>query len=411
MPNFFSFTEAISRGLRWLGGIFLMALKEIGALIFQYLLMPLYRFWHLLRYLCNRLLPEQPNRTIALLFLLTGAGITIGVVIVDRTTDPIRGDVLTEKSLAGLFLNAPEDYDLPEIDKFLEEQPASENISTLPPTLSAPSYTNALPALPIAPEQTFLNSRTDILKYEVKTGDTIESLAQKFNITPDTIRWANRLTAKTKLKVGQTLIVLPVSGLQHTVRRGETVSSIARLYSVDRFDVLRFNGFTDDRSLKIGTMLIIPHGKPPAVIARQPRPQAGRPLAEAPPPFIASPEGIHFIWPIDSRRLTQYFTWRHFGIDLGTSSGLPVRAAEAGVVIKAQRGWNGGYGTMVMIDHGAGFKTLYGHNSNLLVKVGDHISRGQTIAHSGNTGRSTGPHLHFEVWKNNRRVNPLSYVR
>lgn len=116
---------------------------------------------------------------------------------------------------------------------------------------------------------------------------------------------------------------------------------------------------------------------------------------------ITSPYGSRY-HPIQKR------TKFHSGIDIGASYGTAVLAAESGTVIKA--GWNGGYGKCVVIDHGGGVYTLYGHNSALSVSIGAKVSKGQTIAQVGSTGNSTGPHIHFEVLINGKTTNPLSYV-
>jgi murein DD-endopeptidase MepM/ murein hydrolase activator NlpD len=122
-------------------------------------------------------------------------------------------------------------------------------------------------------------------------------------------------------------------------------------------------------------------------------------------------------WPV-SGRISSPFGWRmhpilrkkkyHSGIDLAVSTGTAVKAADSGRVLVS--GWQGGYGNFIALDHGKGISTCYGHNSRLLVKAGELVKKGQTIAFSGNTGLSTGPHLHFEVRVNGNPVNPLGYL-
>ncbi|HLD82021.1 MAG TPA: M23 family metallopeptidase, partial [Patescibacteria group bacterium] len=118
-----------------------------------------------------------------------------------------------------------------------------------------------------------------------------------------------------------------------------------------------------------------------------------------------------YIWPTSCRTITQYFGWRHTGVDVACGFGQPVYAARDGVIVKAAYGWNGGYGNVVIIDHGDGIHTLYAHNTEFYSKVGDFVAQGTVIAGMGSTGRSTGPHTHFEVHVNGSRVNPLSYIR
>ena len=127
-------------------------------------------------------------------------------------------------------------------------------------------------------------------------------------------------------------------------------------------------------------------------------------------PSAAKPAGNKMQWPTVGYRITQYYSWRHTGLDIGNKVGTPLYAADSGVVEKA--GWNsGGYGNMVLINHGGGIKTRYAHASKLYVKVGDHVSKGEAVAAMGSTGRSTGPHIHFEVIINGRLLNPLNYIR
>ena len=116
-------------------------------------------------------------------------------------------------------------------------------------------------------------------------------------------------------------------------------------------------------------------------------------------------------WPTVGHRITQYFSWRHNGVDIGNKVGTPIYAADAGVVEISTGGWNGGYGNTILINHGGGKKTRYGHLSKLFVKAGDAVEKGENIGAMGSTGRSTGPHLHFEILINGGRYNPLNYIK
>jgi len=124
-----------------------------------------------------------------------------------------------------------------------------------------------------------------------------------------------------------------------------------------------------------------------------------------------APSAAGFIWPVHGV-LTSGFGWRwgrmHEGIDLAVSNGTPVVAAAAGTVIVA--GWMGGYGNLVVVDHGGGIATAYGHNTSVTGGVGQQVAQGQLIAYSGNTGHSTGPHVHFEVRINGGAVDPMGYL-
>ena len=118
--------------------------------------------------------------------------------------------------------------------------------------------------------------------------------------------------------------------------------------------------------------------------------------------------------PCEDCNFTQYFHPGHYAVDIQERGGGPIFAAEAGTVIRADYGWDGGYGNVIEIDHGNGLVTLYGHNKELYVKKGDHVTRGQNISWMGNTGRvfgATGIHVHFEVRVNGEKKNPLLYLK
>ncbi len=245
--------------------------------------------------------------------------------------------------------------------------------------------------------------RLGVVTYTVQEGDTISGVAVRFGITGNTILWENNLTPYAIIRPGQQLTILPISGLRHQVARGETLGKIAAKYKVDADAIVAANKLASADDLNPGELLIIPGGQ-------KPRPTPTYALRRPPPSPVSASTG-RMLWPATCRRITQYFGWRHTGIDIACASGTPVYAAEAGRVIKAQGGWNGGYGIMVVLQHAGGAQTLYGHNSRLYVRVGEEVAKGQTIAAIGNTGRSSGPHVHFEVRVGGYRKNPLSYLR
>ncbi|KKS95298.1 MAG: Peptidase M23 family protein [Microgenomates group bacterium GW2011_GWC1_43_13] len=247
--------------------------------------------------------------------------------------------------------------------------------------------------------------RDSVVDYKVQSGDTVASIANKFGVSADTVRWGNGLT-NDKIKVGQTLKVMPVTGITHTVAKGDTVYSIAKKYDADSQAIVDFpfNTFTDDETfeLAIGQIVVVPDGVMPAAAVaprvRQVTPDAGTVTAMG-----------QFVWPT-AGRITQRFSWYHPGLDIANSTGTPDVAADSGRVIYA--GWDtAGYGNMVLIDHGNGYKTRYAHLSQIMVISGQNIGRGQAIGKMGSTGRSSGPHTHFEIFLNGVRVNPLNYLR
>lgn len=247
--------------------------------------------------------------------------------------------------------------------------------------------------------------RDSIIDYEVQEGDNVKSIAIKFGVSEDTIRWQNSLV-KDKIKIGQILKILPVTGIAHKVSKGDTVYSIAKKYDSESQAVVDFpfNSFSNDETfeLAVGQTMIVPDGVMPAAVVvptrRQITPDAGTIAASG-----------QFVWPTQGT-ISQRFSWYHPGIDVANNATPTVVAADSGKVIYS--GWDStGYGNMVLIDHGNGYKTRYGHMSQIFVISGQSVARGAAVGRMGSTGRSTGPHLHFEIYLNGTRVNPLSNLK
>lgn len=253
--------------------------------------------------------------------------------------------------------------------------------------------------------------RSEIIEYEVESGDTLSSIAKKFNITQDTIKWENDLSDIQSIKPGQKLKILPVSGVSASVKSGDTLESIAKKYSANAQAIVDFpfNDVPDDFSLRAGQILIIPDGSPPEAPAqKRPQPQY---IASGPQsPTFSAPFGAQFIWPT-AGSITQYFAWYHPGIDIANRNAPGIAASDGGVVLIA--GWpdNMGYGNRVVIDHGNGYQSLYAHLSNIYVSPGENVSRGQLIGQMGSTGRSTGTHLHLEIHYKGIALNPLAILK
>lgn len=254
--------------------------------------------------------------------------------------------------------------------------------------------------------------RSESIDYKVESGDTLSSIAQKFNISTDTIRWANDITGDS-IKPGQALEILPLTGVSYTVKSGDTLESVAKKFSAEQQPILDypFNDIPDDLSLKVGQLLMVPDGVPPETkIPPKPKPQP-KYLAEGPAsPAFSAPGGAEFIWPAGGM-LSQYFSWYHPGVDIANRAGPGIAAAAGGTVMVA--GWpdSTGYGNRVVVDHGNGYTSLYAHLSNVYVSVGQTISRGQLIGQMGSTGRSTGTHLHLEIHYKGVALNPLAILK
>lgn len=252
--------------------------------------------------------------------------------------------------------------------------------------------------------------RDKAIEYTVAEGDTVGSIAKKFDVSEDTIRWQNDLKSKDSIKVGQVLEILPITGISHKVLKGDTVFSLAKKYDTSAQAIVDFpyNTFMNDETfeLAVGQTIVIPDGvKQEAVLwsptarVRQITPDAGTVVASG-----------SFVWPT-SGSITQRFAWYHKGLDIANSAGPDVLAADAGTVRTA--GWldGYGYGNRVVIDHGNGFTTLYAHLSSIYVVPGQTVGRGARIGRMGSTGRSTGTHLHFEVISNGTYLNPLNVLQ
>lgn len=247
--------------------------------------------------------------------------------------------------------------------------------------------------------------------YTVEDGDTIASIAAKFDISTNTILWANGLTSNSVIKVGDHLTILPVTGVLHTVQSGDTLGAIATKYDVKTKDIADYNHLGDGSHLSLGQKIIIPDGDgtpqtPPTIVSSNTR--IARDAGDSgptPPPATASGSG--FGWPTISKHISQYFKWGHTGIDIDNRSRPPVYAAQTGTVQFA--GWLGAYGNLIIVDHGGGLTTYYAHLEKFYVSKGQKVSKGDAIAKMGSTGHSTGPHVHFEVRRNGRPVNPLGF--
>ncbi|MBI2485026.1 M23 family metallopeptidase [Candidatus Uhrbacteria bacterium] len=259
-----------------------------------------------------------------------------------------------------------------------------------------------------------VSPRSEVETYVVVEGDTLGAISERFGLSLNTLLWANGLSFRSTLRLGQALTIPPVDGVIHTVKRGETVSSIAKKYQADPATIIVFNRLSSGNDLDVGEKLVVPGGRviysaPVRTVA-----PVGSLFATPPSASRALPAGSgKWVWPADLRYITQYFGWRHTGIDIDCNGHLSSTnsnyAAADGEVVYS--GWRAGYGNTVEIDHGNGLKTRYGHNAKLYVTRGTVVTAGTPIALCGNTGRSTGTHLHFEVIGNGRFYNPLEYLR
>lgn len=237
--------------------------------------------------------------------------------------------------------------------------------------------------------------------YVVRKGDTLSEIADMFNVSVNTIIWANNLSGPGSARVGDTLIILPISGVKRTIVKGDTLASIAKKYSADANEIAQFNGLDPQAPLAVGSTVIIPGADAgSASVKVTPAKKGPGSLKVGSEPYLGgsgSSQPGYYSNPIPGARVTQNLHgWN--GIDFGAPRGTPIRAAADGTVIIARgTGWNGGYGKYIVITHSNGTQTLYSHMSSLLVSAGQSVAAGQSIGYIGSTGLSTGIHLHFEV--------------
>lgn len=240
-----------------------------------------------------------------------------------------------------------------------------------------------------------------VILYVVHKGDTIAQVAKMFDVSAETILWANNLTKGTTLYEGQHLDILPVDGIQYTVKSGDTIKGIVKKYKGDINSVLEFNDLSIDQKLFVGEIIIIPNGKEGSTVASSESTQKSS--------FVPATYTIlsgYFTHPVPAatRRSQKLHGRVHKGVDYSAPIGTPVYAATGGKIIQSQftssycgRGCFGDYGNNIMIEDQNHIVTVYGHLSAVYFKEGTTVIKGQQIGEVGNTGRSTGPHLHFEV--------------
>lgn len=228
----------------------------------------------------------------------------------------------------------------------------------------------------------------EISVYIVREGDSLSQIAVMFDVTANTILWANDIKKDTGIKEGDELIILPITGVRHVVKTGDTLASIAKKYKGVAEDILAYNQLESAENIAVGDTIVIPGGEVEAPVI--------------PKKTIAKGAGGvsisgYFIHPVPGATKTQGIHGYN-GVDLAAGAGTAVRAAASGEVIIARAsGYNGGYGAYVVVKHPNGTQTLYAHLSSVAVGVGTQVGQGQKVGGVGNTGRSTGTHLHFEV--------------
>ena len=301
----------------------------------------------------------------------------------------------------------------------------AEVIGSLPAGTPEPEPTTNGVIERLADPHTLIPSRgrSAVITYTVKSGDTLFGIADNFGLKPETVLWGNYFVLKDDphlLFPDQVLNILPVDGTYHPVAAGDTLDKLAAFYQVEPEAIVDWpanNLDPNDPALQVGTRLVIPGGQRELTvwmvptISRTDTPEtAGTNFGQCLGGYSGAVGTGFFVWPADNHFLSGYdFTAIHRGLDIKAKLGALLYAADSGVIVYA--GPNAyGYGNLIVIDHGNGWQTVYGHLSQWNVACGQSVFQGNLIGLAGNTGNSSGAHLHFEVRYNGSYVNPWTVL-
>ncbi|MFH1315077.1 MAG: M23 family metallopeptidase [Candidatus Uhrbacteria bacterium] len=405
----------------------LWPVRMLGRFLFKVVFIQLYRLGFWIKHQLGKAFMPAKNRLVFLFsnrYTIHFAVVTIAAVVsvVNFSGSEVRAENFGERStlyalvatedLAVMEEVVAEEIRMPEPSSYLGEGLIvnearvvfSENTGSLV------TMTLGGGAL-VAPTMTEIDAsvapRQEVETYVVQSGDTVSGIAESFGVSSSSLLWANDLSYWSYIRPGDELKVPPTSGVLHTVVSGDTVSSIAKKYEAEEEKIISFNRLADADDLVVGEDIMVPEGRKRTVV---PTPvSSGSSYTSTSSSSVGSYSGGGWYWPTDMRVITQYYGWRHNGLDVDGTYSTNNYAAKDGIVTYA--GWLGGYGLLVTIDHGNGVETRYGHFSSIGVSVGQYVSGGQYLGKTGTTGRSTGTHLHFEVRINGQTRNPLEFIR
>jgi murein DD-endopeptidase MepM/ murein hydrolase activator NlpD len=335
----------------------------------------------------------------------------------DTTTDAN----LLQSATAGMALSAAEDnrLDLSAAVAAAESALLDELATPVPDILAQTVANQPLPVIqenslaPAPNPHTFQTTppNHNFQTYVVERGDTPNIIASKFNISAETLLGGNPWLSQesNQLRAGTELIILPIDGVLHTVGPGETVESIAELYEIPVEEIIAYesNSLEFPYRLQPETEILVPGARIGQFYWTAPKEVAGSGGQQ----WAVRGTGT-YVWPVTGRCVTNFYWYGHPGLDVALAIGSPVVASDRGTVTWAS--WASGpyfdYGNLIVINHGNGYETLYAHLNGINVYPGQVVEQGQYIGASGNTGRSSGPHLHFEIRYNDFRDNPLNYL-
>jgi murein DD-endopeptidase MepM/ murein hydrolase activator NlpD len=368
------------------------------------------------------------RRAIGFISLMIAAALTVGtalLLIIPPSSEPIAPTIPAAEATQENIVAPP-----PTLTPQVVQQAVIESPNMLP-TISA----DAIAALLSSSSDTAFDSsgsiqivrnaynpftiipdrpRSEVVDYQVVEGDTIFTIAERFGLKPETIAWSNDRSIIGNLRPGRSIHILPVDGVYHQVIGSDTIAKIAAAYRIaDPYIIIdsEYNnlfGVSPDTVLPSGTWIVIPGGVAEQITWTPKVEREGGEGNQSGGSFVtfapgepgscgrvANVGGSFWASPMDNYQFTRGFSSWHTGVDLASSVGAPVKAANGGVVIFA--GWNSwGYGNTIVLSHGP-FSTLYGHLSSINVSCGQVVSTGQVIGGVGSTGNSSGPHLHFEI--------------
>ncbi len=249
--------------------------------------------------------------------------------------------------------------------------------------------------------------KEEIIEHQVKRGETISSIANRYQSSVEVIASRNQIKNPHAIQEGEVLKITRGEVLSHQVRKGDTLWDISHRYGADWVEVVGMNGVEDPHNLSIGETLVIPF----AGEKKEASPALAQQVQEKVQEEKIVRERGPFIWPVDGP-ISSPFGPReggfHYGLDIAVPTGTPLRAIAEGTVEFS--GWRGGYGRAVILDHGQGWQSLYGHASRLNVREGEWVYQGQIIARAGATGNATGPHLHLEIIEEGKKLNPIKHL-
>jgi murein DD-endopeptidase MepM/ murein hydrolase activator NlpD len=419
------FRDYLAKPLRWL-----------GSLLYFFIILPIYKILISLNFVLNKIIGPVKNKHLlpflnrfvshALIFILTGL-----IVMMNLGIGVSRAESFGEQSILYALIKGEDLQDTyyeedssvvsPKTFSYLEEitpsvTPLTDGIDTdfgledatdeILTTSSGEIITKDVASL-----ESIKKSRDRVINYVVKDGDTLSVIASNFGLKTTSLMWANNLNSGSYLRPGQNLDIPPVDGIIYTVKKGDTISKIAGRYQAEAEKVILYNKLAGASDIVVGQTLILPGAKPylePAPVQKAKIAPVKNLFAGAPSSAEISSSGL--IWPTVTRRLSQYFSWRHTGLDINGEFGDPIWSSGEGTVIRVQY-LTRDYGYNIIVDHGNGLHTLYAHFQKIYVKEGQTVRRGDPLGEMGSTGRSTGSHLHYEVRKNGKRLNPLAWVK